>query len=259
MLDAYLKNPAPDVLLVLVAPAGHEGRQGTRRQDDRGRIRAAQRQPDSQVDHVLRRARSRVVRSPRARCDCFRRRSGTELRAAADRARQADRASPAAGRSTKRRSQRSSVCAPARRWAIFSTPSRDARPRAAIAMLGPGAASSQSRTAVTMVMALTAQTLCIGWAQPRANAAASVEDQRRSVQRAEDVGLGVHRTLVGRVRRDVCARVGAVVGTRDRRRARGAATRRTPRSRRRGCRRTNRCWPTSCSRCAARRRGSRAA
>ena len=58
MLDKYLKSPASDLLLMLVAPAGAKADKGLDVGDDRDRVQAAQRCARSEVDRVLRRTRS---------------------------------------------------------------------------------------------------------------------------------------------------------------------------------------------------------
>ena len=55
-LDAYLKRPAPDLVLVLLAPSGVKAGQGAAHQRVRARVRAAERSAHSEMDHVLRRA-----------------------------------------------------------------------------------------------------------------------------------------------------------------------------------------------------------
>ena len=79
MLDKYLKKPAPDLLLLLVSPAGAKADKNLVTRTHGDRIRAAERRAHSEVDRVLRRARSRCRRSPTSAITLLQEAAGTEL------------------------------------------------------------------------------------------------------------------------------------------------------------------------------------
>jgi DNA polymerase-3 subunit delta len=162
MLDGYLKNPAPDVLLVLVAPAGAKEDKGLV-----GKTTAVEFAPLSgsripkwivyYVEHDL--GTTITERAVRLLQEAV----GTEL--AQLRIELDKLASYTAGGPIDENAVSAVVgVRPGETMGDFldAVARRDAK--TALAMLGPVLQQPKS-SAVTMIMALTAQTLCLGWAQ----------------------------------------------------------------------------------------------
>lgn len=162
MLDTYLKNPAPDVLLILLAPAGTK--------EDKGLVTkttavefaplTGNRIPKWIVYHVEHDLHASITDGA---VRLLQEAVGTEL---AQLRIELDKLISYTSGGTIDEAAVSEVVGvrPGETMGDFldAVARRDAK--AAIAMLGPVLQQPKSN-AVTMIMALTSQTLCVGWAQ----------------------------------------------------------------------------------------------